>query len=169
MTDALSKIGEDFEDARGIAVEFSFGGSNTLAGQIANGAPADAAIFAGGPPMDRLEEAGLLAPGTRLDALRNRLVVIGRGDMAPLESLDQIADSNGRVALADPELAPAGAYAREALRGAGLWDQLNDRLIPTSDVRAAAAAVESGDAEYGLVYSSDAAAISGVTEIMSVP
>jgi len=62
-----------------------------------------------------------------------------------------------RIALADPETVPAGVYARSYLESIGLWPALKDRVIPTLNVRAALAAVESGNADAGLVYRTDAA------------
>ena len=61
-----------------------------------------------------------------------------------------------RLALGDPEAVPAGIYARRWLEGRGLWERLRGRVVPTLDVRAALAAVESGAAEAGIVYRTDA-------------
>ncbi|MDP6824016.1 MAG: molybdate ABC transporter substrate-binding protein, partial [Dehalococcoidia bacterium] len=100
---------------------------------------------------------------------RNRLVVIGKAGTLPLGSLGEMALSGGRIALADPALAPAGMYAKQSLEMSGLWDGLESRVIPTLDVRAAVGAVATGNAAFGLVYATDAAAVSGVEVVLVVP
>ena len=168
LTDALVEAGEKFESQTGVEVAFSFGGSNTLARQAELGAPADAAIFAGSSPMDRLEGSGNIFPGSRIDLFRNRLVVISDSGTAGLVNLAELVDVGGRIALADPQLAPAGQYAKQALEASGLWDELEDRVIPTLDVRAAVGAVATGSARFGIVYATDAAA-TGVDVVLLIP
>ena len=169
LTDALVEAGEAFESRTGIEVAFSFGGSNALARQVELGAPADAVIFAGAAPMDRLEASGHIDAGTRSNLLRNRLVLIGDKGAAPLAALRDLASTRGRIALADPALAPAGLYAKQALETSGLWDGLQSRVIPTLDVRAAVGAVDTGSVAFGLVYATDAANASGVVVVFEVP
>ena len=74
-----------------------------------------------------------------------------------------------RIALADPEAVPAGVYARTWLESIGLWPALRDRLIPTLNVRAALAAVESGNVDAGIVYRTDAALSRRVRVAFTVP
>ena len=61
-----------------------------------------------------------------------------------------------RIALADPKAVPAGVYARAYLEKAGLWQAVERKIIPTENVRAALAAVESGNVDAGIVYKTDA-------------
>jgi molybdate transport system substrate-binding protein len=75
----------------------------------------------------------------------------------------------GRLAVADPQAVPAGVYARTWLESLGLWDRLKDRVIPTLNVRAALAAVESEHAEAGIVYRTDAAISARVKVGFEVP
>lgn len=171
LADALDEIAPMFEAKTGIKVRFSYGGSDSLAGQIKSGAPADAVIFAGAGPLDGLQSAGLTLVEGRRDIAANRLVVIARaGSGAKLASLgDFAAQSSGMLAIADPQLAPAGRYARAALQAAGVWEGVVPRLIPGLDVRNAAAAVTAGNARFGLVYETDAAAVKGVEVAHVVP
>lgn len=168
MTDALVEAGEAYESGTGIDVTFSFGGSNALARQVEFGAPADAVIFAGASVMEQLEESGELVASSRVDLLRNRLVVIGGKGAVLLESLAELESSGGRIAIADPALAPAGLYAKQSLESAGLWDVLESRVIPTLDVRAAVGAVGSGGVAFGVVYATDAAVNAGVEVLLIV-
>jgi molybdate transport system substrate-binding protein len=171
MTEVLDEIGSDFEEATGIDVSFSYGGSDTLATQIRNGAPADAVVFAGAGPLDALETNGFTVPGSRRSVAANRLVVIAEtGSGAALTSLEDLAAGHsGKVAIADPQLAPAGRYAVTAMKSAGVWDAVSSRLIPGLDVRNAAAAVTAGNAEFGFVYETDAAAVRDVKIAYVVP
>jgi molybdate transport system substrate-binding protein len=173
VADALEELRPAYEAATGDAVKFSFAASGTLATQVKRGAPGDAVIFAGAGPMDGLEAAGLIERGSRRAPLRNRLVVIARpGTDGSIAGLGALADrGRGRVAIASPDSAPAGEYAREALQSAGVWQALRDgsRLIEAVDVRAAAAAVQAGGADYGIVYATDAAAMPGVSAVLDVP
>jgi len=157
LTDALQEIGAAFEKEAGVHVVCSFAGSNDLARQIRAGAPADVFVSANTERMDELVAGGLVRPADRFDLLSNALVVVvsassslsvhGAGDLLHARAL----------ALGDPEAVPAGIYARLWLERVGWWDRLRDRVVPTLDVRAALAAVDSGAADAGIVYRTDAA------------
>jgi molybdate transport system substrate-binding protein len=117
--------------------------------------------------MDEVEKAGLVRD--RMELLSNRLVVV-----VPAESTTALADAEGltrarRLALGDPEAVPAGIYARQWLEKRGLWERVRDRVVPTLDVRAALAAVESGNADAGIVYRTDAAISKRVRVAFEVP
>jgi len=169
MTNVLIEVGQEFESESGVEVVFSFGGSNALARQVELGAPADVVIFAGNGPMDQLEESGEIVAGSRVDVLRNRLVVISDGGSGPLADIRDLVSSEGWIALADPVLAPVGLYAKQALEMSGLWEALRSRVIPTLDVRAAMGAVDTGSAAFGLVYATDVANAAGVVMVFEVP
>ena len=158
LTDALQEIGRAYEASSGNKVVFSLGASSDLARQIQAGAAADVFFSADSAQMDALERAGLVRARERVDVLSNVLVVIVPSDAtSALHSATDLV-SLRRIALADPEAVPAGVYARRYLESAGLWETLKDRVIPTLDVRAALAAVASGNADAGIVYRTDAAA-----------
>jgi len=110
--------------------------------------------------VDSLADDDFVVERTTL--LTNRLVVVVPIDsnVAVDASLQLLADpSIERVALADPNV-PAGSYADEALRNAGLADRVDSKVVRAVDVRAALAWVERGEAEAGIVYATDAAASS---------
>ena len=62
-----------------------------------------------------------------------------------------------RIAIGDPAAVPAGVYARDYLKAAGVWTQLESKVIPVANVRAALAVVENGSADAAIVYETDAA------------
>jgi molybdate transport system substrate-binding protein len=169
LTDALEEIGERFEEATDVRVLFSFAGSNALARQIQAGAPADVFLSANLDRMDELEAAGLVRREDRVSLLSNRLAVVvpSSSDLALTTPRDLFLAR--RLALGDPDAVPAGIYARRWLQDCRLWDRLRDRVVPTLDVRAALAAVESGAADAGVVYRSDAATSRRVRVAFEVP
>ena len=176
MSDVLPEVAAVYQASTGRQVRFSFGPSDGLAAQVKRGAPADAVIFAGQGPVEDLAASGLIVPASRRVFASNALVVIaqaGPGSPGPgprAASLSEIATRyTGRIAVADPQLAPAGRYAEAALRSAGVWEAVAPRLLPGLDVRNAAAAVAAGNAEFGIVYRTDAAAIEGVEVVFAVP
>jgi molybdate transport system substrate-binding protein len=169
LTDVLQSLGSDFSESTGIPVRFSFGGSNTLAHQLAYGAPADLFIAAGAAPMNTLEAQDLLVHGTRRTLLTNSMVLVTRSDGPRLQQpRDLLSDRVTRVAIADPALAPAGLYAQAALQDLGLWEQLQPKLVLGLDVRTSLAYVRRGEADVAVVYATDAG-LEGVRTLFPLP
>ena len=147
-----------YRESGGGPVRFNFAGSNTLARQLVNGAPADLFISADNAQMDVAAAAGAIDRSTRVDLVENRLVVMVRPDHATIRSVRDLLDpAIRRVAIGDPAAVPAGVYARQYLEAAGLWTAMQPRLVPTSNVRAAVTALENGSVDAAIVYASDAA------------
>ena len=170
LADALQPLGEQFEAEHNTDVLFSFGGSTTLAQQIVRGAPADVFVSAGRVPMDHVESAQLLAAGSRADLLGNALALvgpIGGVDIAAPEDL--LREDVGRIAMADPALAPAGVYTQEALEGLGLWEKLQPKLLYGPDVRTALQYAASGSVDAAVVYATDVAGAEGVRMLWRFP
>ena len=169
LTDALRDIGARYERSSGHKVVFNLGASNDLARQIQAGAPADVFFSADVIQMDALERAGLVNGAERLNVLSNTLVAV-----VPVASTSKLVAAADlvrvkRLALADPQAVPAGVYARKYLESIGLWDKLKDRVVPTLNVRAALSAVESENADAGIVYRTDAALSKRVRAAFEVP
>ena len=163
LTDALGEIARAHERASGQPVRLSFGASGAIARQVQAGAPADVVLLADPVWMDRLEGAGLLAMGSRVDLLRNALVLIAAADAETgTDPFAWLATRNGRIVIGDPGSVPAGAYARDWLKASGQWDALQDRIVTASDVRAVRTFVERGEASLGVVYRSDTVGAEGV-------
>ncbi len=158
LTDALLEIEKAYTAVGGGPLRFNFAGSNVLARQIANGAPADVFISADLVQMEYVEHAGAIAPGSSSYLLGNSLAVVtARGGFSIRSARDLAQPSVKRIAIGDPAAVPAGFYAKHYLERAGLWAVLQPKLLPLSNVRAALAAVESGGADAAIVYHSDAA------------
>jgi molybdate transport system substrate-binding protein len=133
----------------------NFASSGVLAAQIDQGAPADVFFSAASNPMDNLEAKGLIVAGTRRNLLRNTLVLIAPLDSS-LRDFQGLGDSTIRsIALGDPASVPAGQYALQTLTALHLLEKLKAKLVFGSDVRQVLAFVETGNADAGLVYSTD--------------
>jgi molybdate transport system substrate-binding protein len=169
LTDALKEVAQGFEGETGHKVVFNLGASNDLARQIRAGAPADVFFSADKAQMDGLEAAGLVRAADRVDVLSNVLVVVVPASRTARMSQPSDLQAVKRLAVADPEAVPAGVYARTWLESIGLWDKLEDKVIPTLNVRAALSAVESENADAGIVYRTDAAISKRVKVAFEVP
>ena len=170
LRDPLIELSEEYEGRTGGRVNLSFGGSQSLARQIESGAPADVFISAGAAPVEFLSDRGLIDSASVRSLLGNELVVVTLEGGPPLDSLELLlSDGVERLALADPELAPAGAYAEEALRSAGAWDGLRGKTLFGKDVRAAMSYVLVGSADAGIVYRTDAMSTDSLKIAYAVP
>jgi molybdate transport system substrate-binding protein len=169
---SLRGVLEEIAASYGAEVSLSYGGSGTMARQVAAGAPADVVALASVEWMDWLAEQGLPGPGQARTLAGNTLVVVGPRGAEPLAAAEEIAarlGGGGRLAMGQREAVPAGAYARQWLENAGLWDSLEPRLAETDNVRAALALVARGEAPLGVVYATDAGAEPGVAVLWQVP
>ncbi|MEO7411963.1 MAG: molybdate ABC transporter substrate-binding protein [Opitutaceae bacterium] len=158
LSDALKEIAKAYEAASGDKLQFNLAASSTLTLQIKQGAPADIFFSADEAKMDDLAKANLIVADTRRSLLSNTLVVVvaSDGSVALTAPADLAKPNFGRIALAEPQTVPAGIYAKEWLQKIGLWKNLIDKVVPTENVRACLAAVESGNVDAGIVYKTDA-------------
>ena len=150
---ALDEIGPLFEEQTGAELTFSYGSTVALAQQIEAGLPADLIVAADVEHVDRLRERGLLIEDTQQVYAVGRLALAGSTEAgaAVSELEDLLRPEVEKVAIADPEVAPYGRAAEEALKSAGLWDELKPKLVYGQNVNAATEYVRSGNAEAGLV------------------
>ncbi len=156
LIDVLEEIADEYEAETGESVRYSFGGSNLLANQIIAGANADAIIVAGKTPIDKLIDDSKANQGDEIEIISNNLVAVrATNSQTHHTTPDELIDA-GKIAMPDPATAPAGEYFEAALTELNLWDQLQDQIIPTLDVRAALAAATSGNVAYAFVYETDA-------------
>lgn len=171
LTDALRQIAAEYEKSSTDKIVFNFAASGILARQIEAGAPADIFFSADEAQLDKVANQGLLSPGSRRNLLGNSLVIITPPDTtitiaAPTDLTNAAVK---RIALGDPKIVPAGTYARSYLEKSGCWTLVESRVIPCENVRAVLAVVESGNAEAGIVYKSDAAIAKKARVAFEVP
>lgn len=163
LTDALGKIATAYQAETGTEIVASYAASSTLAKQIEQGAPADLFISADNDWMDYVEKKGLTKPGTRQALLGNRLVLVAAADKVKPVALKQGVDvaalvGSSKLAMGMVASVPAGKYGKTALTALGAWDAVAPKVAETESVRAALALVARGEAAYGIVYETDAAA-----------
>ena len=160
LSNVAAPLAQAIHERHGLDVRFTFAGSNTLARQIVDGARVDVFLSADDTQMDVVERAGLIVPGTRVDVLANELVVIvGRGHETLVQGArDLTRPEVARIAMGDPEAVPAGVYGRRWLEAAGVWSQVQPKVVPLSSSPAVVAAVREGRAAAGIVYVTDAVA-----------
>lgn len=171
LSDALEEIGRKYRLATGDTVRFNFAASSMLERQIEEGAPADVFFSADAAKMDALARQKRILPETRRSLLSNSLVIVVnavRGAQIARPS-DLASLAVQRLALAEPTTVPAGIYAKAFLLKAGLWERVAARVVPTENVRACLAAVESGNVDAGIVYRTDAFASKRVRVAFEVP
>ena len=169
LTDVLGQVGRAYEAIYPDRVVLNLGASNTLARQITAGAPVDLFISADEAQMDVVR--GQVIPGTRAILLANQLVVAVPADRPPSirGPRDLLAPSIRRIAIGDPAAVPAGVYAWRYLQRSGVADALRPKLVPTTSVRLALAAVESGAVDAGIVFKTDLATTRRATLSYAIP
>jgi molybdate transport system substrate-binding protein len=174
LKEALDAQGKQFEAATGNRVVVSYGASSALAKQIEAGAPADLFICADPEWMDHLDHKKFVRTGTRVDLLRNALVLIAPAASASTLKIGPgfglaAALGSDKLAMANPDSVPAGKYGKAALERLGVWASVEKRVARAENVRAALALVARGEAPYGIVYATDAYADKGVRIVDTFP
>jgi molybdate transport system substrate-binding protein len=173
MKEAMGELGRAFQAGRpGARLQFNVGSSGQLQKQIEAGAPVDLFISAGQAQMDELERARLVKPASRRVFARNVLTVIkpadSRVDMAGPADLAERRVA--KIVIGNPKTVPAGQYAAECLKGLGLWERLQAKLVFAENVRQALDYVSRGEVDAGFVYATDVAArAAGVKEAFRPP
>src|ERR1700678_2775078 len=158
LKDSLDAIGNMYEKEHpGVKISFNYGGSGTLQRQIEQGAPVDIFFSAAEKQMEELQAKGLIDAGTRRDVVRNQLVLIAPIAMTTIQGFQDLARPEVKViALGEPATVPAGMYARQTLEHLGLLAAVEKKTVLAKDVRAVLTYVETGNADAGLVYQTDA-------------
>jgi len=175
LKNALDDAMATFANAGGGRVVASYAASSALAKQLASGANADIFISADLDWMDYAEKHNLIATNTRRSFLGNRIVLIAPAaanaatvDIKPGFDLKGLL-GDGRLAMADPGAVPAGKYGKAALQKLGVWDSIKDRVASAANVRGALLFVDRGEAPFGIVYATDAAADKRVAIVGTFP
>lgn len=159
LTDVLPRVAILWEEAGGIPVRFSFDATSRVAPQVLQGAPADLFFSADVGWMDWVQEGGGIQGKTRVTLLANELVLVVPEDGAfrPEGPTALPAPDLARLALAG-ENVPAGRYGKAALEAAGVWGELQPRIVRAGTVRGALEWVARGEVDAGVVYRTDALA-----------
>lgn len=153
LTPAFQELGMLFTEQTGIEVVFNFGSTGQLTQQIEQGAPVDVFAAANQSYIDDLDQAGLVIPDTVALYAQGRITIWTRADnplsFSTINDLTQ--DGVTRIAIANPEHAPYGVAAREALESAGLWETLLPKLILGENVAQTLQYAETGNVDVAIV------------------
>ncbi|ELS34056.1 MULTISPECIES: molybdate ABC transporter substrate-binding protein [Pseudanabaena] len=158
LKESLGEITLAYSKAKSnVAIRNNFGSSGDLLQQIINGAPVDVFISAAAKQMDELQKKDLIIADTRRDLLSNRLVLIVPADKDDAKELKDLTNANiERIAIGDPRSVPAGQYAEQVLTKLELWQDVQSKFVLVNNVRQVLQFVESGNAQAGIVYATDA-------------
>jgi molybdate transport system substrate-binding protein len=153
LTAAFEELGRAFEAETGRAVTFSFGSSGLLAQQIRHGAPFDLFAAANVMFVNEVVAAGACDAATVAPYALGRIAIWTRaGGATPPASLAELAEARfTRIAIANPEHAPYGRAAREALEAVGAWAAVEPRLVLGENVRQTLQFAETGNVEAAIV------------------
>ncbi len=147
---ALTELGELYRQRVGCAPLLSFGSTGAYTSQIEQGARADLFFAANASFIDRLQSQALLHEDSRMVYGTGRLVLVGSA--APPPSLASLTDPGIRyLAIANPEHAPYGLAAQQALQASGLWEEVQPRLVRGENIAQTWQLVQTGNADAGIV------------------
>jgi molybdate transport system substrate-binding protein len=168
LTEALEEVAAAYRAAGGAPVTFNFAGSNVLARQIVNGAPVDVFVSADETQMEVVARAGMVVEGSRVEVASNALVLVADARTS-IRTLADLGNAEvRRIAIGDPAAVPAGVYARRYLEDIGLWERLEPKIVPTTNVRAALTSVQNGSASAAFVYATDARVAPALKVVVTV-
>jgi len=171
LKDSLAEIETLYEGKNtNVKLTFTFGSSGALQQQIENGAQVDVFVSAATKQMDALKDKGLLLDETRREFLQNEVVLIVPKDSAEVTDFkDLTSDKVKHIGLGEPKGVPVGQYAEEVLTKLGLLDKIKDKVVYGNDVKEVLTWVETGNADAGIVYSTDAKISDKVKVAASAP
>jgi len=153
LTSAFEELGKVFERETGIKVTFNFGSTGQLTQQIEQGAPVDLFAAANIRFIEELEQKNLILPDTKALYAQGRITLWTRaGTTLPLERIEDLARADVRkVAIANPEHAPYGVAAREALQSTGVWQAVQPKLVFGENVVQTLQYAETGNVDAAIV------------------
>ena len=160
LTDVMKELAAVYEKEHpGVKLVFNFGSSGALQQAIENGGETDLFFSAAQKQMNALQDSGNLAEGTRKDLLENEVVlVVPKDGGKDIKSFEDLTRSDiQHVALGEPKGVPVGQYTEQILTELGILDQVKAKAVYGSDVRQVLSWTETGDADCGVVYATDAA------------
>jgi molybdate transport system substrate-binding protein len=159
---AFTEIGAAFEKQTGTLINFNFGATGSLAQQIAQGAPVDVFAAADRATVDSLAARGFVIPDTIQVYARGQIVLYTRADGPAFQALaDLTRPEIKRVAIANPETAPYGKAAQEALQNAGVWAAVQPKIIIAENIQQTQQYADTGNVDVAIVAHSLAMASKG--------
>jgi molybdate transport system substrate-binding protein len=171
LKDSLDEVGHLYAARHSAAkVAFNYDSSGTLQRQIEQGAPVDVCFSAAEKQMDDLAVQGLVATETRRDIVANSVVLITPASSTMVRGFEDLSRLQvSAIALGEPGTVPAGMYAQQTLEHMGFFAAVEKKIVYAKDVRAVLSYVETGNADAGFVYRSDALTSKKVRVVATAP
>lgn len=150
---AFTEAGKVFEEQTNSKITFSFGSSGQLADQIENGAPFDLFASANSKFIDHLQKENLIIPDTQIIYAYGRIgIATLSGGTSSIETLEDLLKPEiKKIAIANPGHAPYGVAAKQALENAGLWEQIENKLVYGKNISDTLTFIETGNVEAGII------------------
>ena len=150
---AFEELGKLFEEETRTKVVFQFGSTGNLANQIANGAPIDLFASANKKFVEDLVKSGDIIEDTvELYAVGRIVLAVNKKSNLQVTTLEDLLKVDiENVAIANPQHAPYGLAAKEALEKAGLWESLEDKLVYGENVSQTMQFIQTGNAPVGII------------------
>lgn len=153
LVPAFEEMGRVFEQETGHKITFNFGSTGQLAQQVEQGAPVDLFAAANVSFIDDLEKKGLIISETKALYAQGRITIWAKADSTL--NITKIEDLNRpeikRIAIANPEHAPYGMAARDAMKSAGIWDKVSSKLVFGENIRQTLQYAETGNVDVAIV------------------
>jgi molybdate transport system substrate-binding protein len=171
LKDAMEEIKTEYaKEKPSLTVIYNFGSSGSLQQQIEKGAEVDVFISAGTKQMNALKDKSLIIEDTHKNFLENELVLVAPKDsFAVADFKDLSTDKIKKIGLGEPKSVPAGQYAEEVLTKLDILNSIKSKVVYGKDVKEVLTWVESGNADAGLVYETDAKASDKIRVIAKAP
>ena len=153
----MEEIKKEYEDKNKIIINYNIGGSGTLEKQIVQGANVDVFFSANENYVNELISKDLIDKNEKYNILQNSLVLIKNNKVdKKINELNDLIDSQGKIAIGEVSTVPAGQYAKETLENLKLWEVLKENLVYAKSVTFVKNYVEKDEADFGFVYKTDA-------------
>lgn len=171
LKDAMEEIKQQYgKEKPNVTITYNFGSSGSLQQQIEQGAPVDIFRSAAAKQMNALKERNLIIEETNKNLLENKVVLIAPKDSTLLKEFTDLADDRvKKIALGEPKSVPVGQYSEEILISMKIKEKVQPKAVFARDVREVLTWVETGNADAGIVYETDAKVSDKVKVVASAP
>ena len=171
LKDAMEEIKTAYQKEKtNVTITYNYGSSGSLQQQIEQGAGVDVFLSAATKQMDALKDKGLIIEDTRKDFLENKIVLVVPKDSSVIADFkDLTTDKIKKIGLGEPKSVPVGQYAEEMLANLNILDSIKPKVVYGKDVKEVLTWVETGSADAGIVYETDAKVSDKVKVVAKAP
>ncbi len=171
LKDAMEEIKIAYaKEKSNVTLTYTFGSSGSLQQQIEQGAEVDVFLSAATKQMDALKDKDLIMEDTRKNFLENKIVLVVPKDSSSVADFNDLAtDKVKQIGLGEPKSVPVGQYAEQVLTKLNILDSIKKKVVYGKDVKEVLTWVETGNADAGIVYETDAKVSDKVKIVAKAP